>query len=262
MSQYLRDETLKNLNLSETSLQELNTALLKFRDEENAGINNDNANPKFLLMTYTIRFDNKGFKLYEFDKAMEYFSSSKEVERFIFQLSSMEYSTFLKSRGKGIEIRFDAKLPNNCFMVVDDDNQGWSDCAFLTLKEIIQKYANKNHIVRNALVVSSIQILGVLAGVLVSLWIASKTSPKLNIPYPYGIAFIVSLIIFSNIWVYLYPYLLRIVNIYWPNLSFKEMKGFRKFVKNTVLVIFVTGCGAIIFGIANKLYGFITAFIK
>lgn len=246
--------------MSETALQELNTALLKFRDENNAGIENDD--PKFLSMTYTIRFDNKGFKIYEFDEAMKYFRSSKEVERFIFQLGSNEHLTYSRSQGKGIDIIFDAKTPNNCSMVVDDDNQGWVDCAFLTLKEVIQKYDNKNHLMRNAFVGSSIQILGVLAGVLVSLWAASKASPKLNIPYPYGIAFIVSLIIFSNIWVYLFPYLIRIVNIYWPNLSFKEMKGFRKFVKNTVLVIFVTGCGAIIFGIANKLYGFITALIK
>lgn len=262
MSQYLRDQTLKNLNMSEKALEEINKALVQIRDEENKQIGNDIKRPKRLLLTYTIRFDGKGFKLYGYGKVMDYFRSAKEVERFIFQLDSMEHFKSYKYTGKGVEIRVDSKNPNNCFLIVQDDQQNWVENTFLTLQETINKHDNKNNLMRNRFVVSSIQIFGVLAGVLLSLWLASKVSPKLNTPYPYGIAFIIALLIFSNIWTYLYVIILRCVDIFWPNISFKEVKGVRKFARNATFALFVAGCIAIVTGIGCRLYGFILSLVK
>jgi len=262
MSEYLRDESLRNLNMSKDALDELNNSLIKIRDEENATISNNSSNQRFITATYIIRFDQKGFKLYEYNKAMEYFNSAKEVERFVFQLDSGEHHNSYKRKGKGIEIRFDSKNPNNCLFTVQDDQQVWVDSTFLTLQEVIKKYDNGNKLMRSSFVALSIQVLGVLIGVLFSLWVASKVSHRLSTPYPYGLAFIITLLIFSNIWGYLYLALLKYVDTFWPNISFKEMTGLRKFMKDFAFSLFIVCCIAILSSVSWSLYGFLKSLSK
>ena len=262
MSEYLRDESLRNLNMSKSALDELNSSLIKIRDGENVKIGNNSSSQQFITMTYIIRFDQKGFKLYEYNKAMEYFNSAKEIERFIFQLDSDEHSKTYKLKGKGVEIKFDSKVPGNCSLTVQDSQQGWVDSTFLTLQEVIKKYNNGNKLMRSTFVVLSIQVLGVLIGILFSLWVASKVSHRLSTPYPYGLTFIITLLIYSNIWGYLYLVLLKCVNAFWPNISFKEMTGLRKFMKDSAFALFITGFIAIISSIGCSLYGFIKSLIK
>jgi hypothetical protein len=257
MSQYLRDEFLTNLNISKKALDELNAVLINLRDDENRKINNDTKNVKFLSLVYTIRFDNNGFKLYDYNQVMEHFNSAKEVERFVFELQALEHTTSNKLKGKSVALWFDKKVLSNCVLMVQDDQQVWSDSSFLKLKEVLNKYDNKNKFIRSSFSVLSVQILGALAGVLLGLWVATKASTKLNIPNPYSTIFIITLLIYSNIWSHLYGFILRRIDSFWPNISFKELTTWRKFINNLMFGLFVTFCGLILVGIIDKLWGFV-----
>lgn len=244
MSQYLRDKIFKNLDLKEEAIKELNQELLRIRDKENEGIK-DNNSIKFIQLSYIIRFDRKGFLLYKFDEAMEYFRSAKTVERFVFYLKSIEHSQTSRAKGKSVDISFDALNLNNCFIIVQDDDQGWVNSTFLRIEEIINKFSNINYLARNAWVNFAIQILGVILALLLSLWAAFNFSSK-NVPYSFGLVFITAFLLLSNIWTYIYSLCLRMVDFFWPNILFKERKGIYNIVKLLVSGIFVTLCIGII----------------
>ncbi|MDD5253331.1 MAG: hypothetical protein PHW44_05505 [Candidatus Omnitrophica bacterium] len=259
MSQYLRDETLKNLNLQENAIKEINKVLLKIKNQENGIVNNDINNEKYLQLSYIIRFDKKGFWLYKFDETMEYFCSAKDVERFVFVLKSSEHDTTIKNKGKCVEIHFDSRDSKNCFITVQDDDQAWVDSTFLRIQEVIGKFTNLNYLARNPWTNFAIQMSGVVLGLLFSLWVAFNFSNKLNIPAPsdFGFSFLIAFLLFSNMWTYLYPTCLKIVDFLWPNILFKEKRGVYKIAKGLIGTLFVTYCMIVIGWILKSFWSFV-----
>ena len=96
MSRFLRDEYLKNLTISQKALGELNEEIIKLSKNEFArllakhGKDNTKYKNKVLVPSYIIRFDGKGFRLYEFKDLKDYFNKAKKVERIIFVLDSVD----------------------------------------------------------------------------------------------------------------------------------------------------------------------------
>ncbi len=260
MSRYLRDTTLKNLTLKEENIREINSEFLSIKNEINKDIREDDK--KYLKISYTIRFDQKGFLLYDFNEAMNYFRSAKSIERFIFELKSNEYEQSFKVKGKGIDVRFDSLNPNNCSIIIQDDEKVWTDSIFLRLKELIDKFKNKNYLARNAWIAFAIQILGVVIGLLLSLWSALKFSDNLKITYSFGFTFLIAFLLFSNIWTYLYAGCLKMVNFFWPNISFQEKGGIHIVTKKLVETIFYTCCIALLVWIGKLLFSFAAHIFK
>jgi hypothetical protein len=228
MSRFLRDEYLKNLTISEKALEELNEEIIKLSKNEftqllaKHGKNNTKYKNKFLMPSYIIRFDGKGFTLYEFKDLKDYFNKAKKVERIIFVLDSVDSMHAII--GKKIEIRFDSYDVNNCFISVQDDEKEWVDSSFTNLREIISKYKNYNWLARSRLAIILLQIMGVFIGFILSLWIAHILSPHFNIQHAFIFAFIAVFLIFSNLWGHIFEGLRWIVNKIWPNIAFKEKK--------------------------------------
>ncbi len=256
MSKYLRDEFLKNLRLNETRLKKINDVLVDIVVELGQGINRDNedeVNRKFLLRSYIIRFDNKGFLLHDFDTVMRYFREARKVERIIFMVETSESFLSNKQRGKSIELRFDTQEVNNCYLVVQDDTSDWTDASFLKIKELLNTYQNRNYIVRNNWTPFVVQILGVFVGFVLSLWAAVKISPFLSIDYAFVVTFVLAFLVFSNSWTFIYPWILKVLNFYWPNISLKDRKGLHWLIQALISTAFV----AFFLFIINKLFIYI-----
>jgi ABC-type sugar transport system permease subunit len=236
MSQFLRDEVLKNLSITEDVLRRINEDFLEIVAQ--ADKNNQEKN---LKLSYVIRFDNKGFRLFDFNSVMKYFQEAHRVERFIFMLESKESIASYKMQGKSIELNFYSKEPNNCSLVVQDDNSDWVDAVFWKIKERLNQYKNSNFIVRNRLVPFIVQLIGVVTGFIVSLLIAIKLSPKLAIENALAFSFVIAFLIFSNCWVFIYDAILKTLNYFWPNISFKEGKSIHWLAKALISTAFVGG---------------------
>ena len=112
MSQFLRDEYLRNLTITEDGLRKINDDI-----EEIAQQGNESLKTKFtgqdltdhlLIRSYIIRFDGKGFRLFDFEKAFKYFQDAKKVERFIFVVDSIK--SIGKIQGKSIDLRLEGIL--------------------------------------------------------------------------------------------------------------------------------------------------------
>lgn len=255
MSQFLRDVTFKNLSLNEESIKEVNKQFLNIRDEGNRGIQEESVG--FLKASYIIRFDQKGFLLYDFGKVLEYFRSAKSVERLVFMLQSKEHEQSFKVKGKGIDLRFDSLNTNNCLMVVQDDGQAWTDSTFLTLLEVINKFKNNNHLARNSWIIFAVQMLGVIVGLLLSLWAALNFSEHLKFSNPAAFTFLIAFVLFSNIWTYLYTFCLKVIDFFWPNISFKEKAGIYNFLKKLVVGTFCTFWMWVLAWLLKSMFGFI-----
>lgn len=259
MSQYLRDEYLKNISLSEEALKELYEELLAIQVIENGKISNKMTDPHYVFLTCTIRFDNRGFRLFNMNDVLKYFRSAKNVERIAFNLFSSSYFTSNSLSGKSVSICFDGKDVNNCQLKVDDDDKSWVDSCFLRHQEIIGRYGNKNHWIRNSWTTFAVQIIGVALGFIFSLWTAVNFSPYLSLKYADGFTFVVAFILFSNIWTYLYAIILRTIDYLWPNISFKKQEGIYGLLK-AILITFFTSATIFVFSWLMKIiYQFVSS---
>lgn len=253
MSQYLRDEYITNINLDDQALLKINEDLVEIAKEVKL-LGND----KSLIKSYVIRFDNNGFRLYDFEMVLRYFKDAHRIERVIFLLESQEAIETSKLRGESIEIWFDAKDVNSCKLVVQSDNSSWVNSTFLKLKERINKYKNKNFIIRNRWTLIIVQLTGVIIGILVSLLIAIKLSPKLQIENALAFTFVIAFLIYSNIWTFLLGAISRCLDYYWPNISFKRIKGVHWLIRALISTAFVS----IFLFILNRISTYISIMLK
>src|SRR3990167_11357256 len=107
MSQFLRDEYLRNLTVNEDALRKINDDIEEITQQENQSLGKQfqgqDLTNRLLIRSYIIRFDGKGFHLFDFEKAIKHFHDAKKVERFIFVVDSI--SSISRIQGKSIELR-------------------------------------------------------------------------------------------------------------------------------------------------------------
>jgi hypothetical protein len=214
--------------------------------------------PKLLVPTYIIRFDNKGFRLHDFESVMKYFQEAHKIERIIFMLASVESIQANNIIGKSIELKFDANDINNCQLVVQDDDENWVDATYCKLKEVLDKCGNYHYLVRNRWVSLAVQILGVISGFFVSLWTAVKLSPKLSIENSLALTFIIALLLFSNIWAIIFEGAMRARDYLWPNIAFKDRGGMHWLAKALISTAF----GSLFIYLFSKIFVYIGAMLS
>ena len=240
MSRYLRDTYIKNISLNEDRLHLINDAFVEIANTNNRGLpDDDDGKNKTAIVSYLIRFDNKGFVLHDFNEVLKYHKNSKKIERIFFIVDTNQSHFSNAQFGKRAELRFDSKEPNNCILTVQDDDQNWVNATFCKIEEELSKYKNRNFIVRNAWTPFVVQILGVITGFVISLWAALRISPLLSVEYSLIVSFILAFLIFSNIWTYLNQQILKLINGMFPNVAFKDSKGLHWLGKALLSALFV-----------------------
>ena len=242
-------------SLNESRLKKINDVLTDIADESNQGLTRGSEGPdrELLLPSYIIRFDKKGFILHDFEKVLRYFREARKVERVIFMLDTNESYLSNKQRGKSIELRFDIKDINNCYLAVQDDTSEWMDASFLKVTELLNTYKNKNYLIRNNWLPFVVQILGVFIGFIISLWAAVKIAPFLSIEYAFVVTFVLAFLVFSNSWTFIYPWIFKVLDFYWPNISLKDRKGIHWLIQALISTAFV----AFFIYVVNKLFIYI-----
>ncbi|MFA6052122.1 MAG: hypothetical protein WC762_05980 [Methylobacter sp.] len=219
MAHFYRDQLIANLTINEEIITELNTAFVNRMTELSLNIQ-PNDPDKSVIISYIIRFDNKGYRVFSLNELLQYYNQAKYVERIIIMIETLECIRTSRHIGSFMELKLDEKAPNGCSMVVSSDDGNWTDTSFCAVKEILDKSKNINSYFRNSWSVLLIQILGLVLGFGFSLWAASYISPKLNIENAFVISFIFVLLVFSNIWSYLNQILIMGLNKLFPNLKF------------------------------------------
>jgi hypothetical protein len=223
LAKYLRDEHLKNVTINENTLTLIDEFLTERENSINDELESSGATQdQLLILNYTIRFDNRGYKLDDFSEVKKYYSQAGNVERVIFTLDSELSEKTGRLYGTYFELRLDAKDQNNTFIQVTSDDRDAVDAVFNGLLEIIQKCKNKNNLVRNTWSLLLVQVLGVGLGFILSLIAALKISPYITVENSFVITFIFAFLIFSNTWNFIHQQILRILEYSFPNVRFNR----------------------------------------
>ncbi|MFV1468034.1 hypothetical protein VBY75_10160 [Idiomarina sp. HB] len=227
MSQFLRDIKISNVNVTEQMLQAINEFLAGKMSSTNKaidaqGISEQEKSEQRLDLFYVIRFDNRGYRLYDPQEAFRFYQQASEVERVIFTLDSIQSERTNRMYGTFCELRFDANDPNNCIIQVSSDDGDAVDSMYNGLLEIISKSKSLSGWARTAWTQLLVQILGVASGFVLSLIAAIKISPYLKIDNNFVLSFIFAFLIFSNAWGFINQQILSLINYSFPNIRFSR----------------------------------------
>ncbi len=258
MSQYLRDESLKCITVPAESLRKINEDLNEIAKAVVDKLpENERANHQ-LIPIYVIRFDGKGFRLHDFEQVMRYFTDANVVERLAIAFQSPNNIAQANFAGKRIEIHLDTKNPENCSLLVEDDDRDWVDFVFMKIRERLLRYSNRNWIVRSQGAGVVIQLLGVGVGFLFSIWASIIISPALRIENAMLFSFIAAFLLFSNMWTFMLNGIGKIADTIWPNVSFRKPSGLHWLVQGLI----ATAAFSLITVLFLKLFAYLGSIFK
>ena len=220
MAHFLRDQQVTNLSATEDNLAQLSSTFMERAAMLNSNVSDDARLDKGAFVTYIIRFDNKGYRVFSLDDLLRYFAEAKTVERVLFTLETGESLRSNRQIGTFMELRLDEREPNSSFLTVTSDDKDWVDASFSAVQDTLAKSRNRNGWVRTAWTVFAVQLIGVTLGFLLSLWAAAKIAPRLAIENALIFSFLFVLLIFSNTWTFINQLILRLMNMAFPNIKF------------------------------------------
>lgn len=220
MAHFLRDQQITNLSATEENLTQLSTTFIERAAMINANVPDDARLENGALITYVIRFDNKGYRVFSLDDLLKYFAEAKAVERIIFTLETGESLRSNRQVGTFMELRLDEREPTSSLLTVTSDDKDWVDASFSAIQDTLAKAKNRNGWVRSMWTTFTVQLVGVTLGFLFSLWAAAKIAPRLTIESAFVFSFLFVLLVFSNTWTYINQLILRLMNMAFPNIKF------------------------------------------
>jgi len=254
VAKFLRDGYLKNITITEKTLTLIDEYLSELENAHNETLRElDPDAPetidKTLVMTYVIRFDNRGYQLNDFSEVKRHFVQAINVERVIFQLDSGLSARTNATRGDLCKVHLDSRTPNNCFISVTSELSHVVDSVFHGLNDIIDKCRNRHGFARNTWFQLALQIFGVIVGFGASLIAGVEIAPHLNIDNSIVISFLFAFLVFSNLWGFIYAQFLRLFDHLFPSIHFlrKEKDRFHWLAQTVIgglivaVVIFFLG---------------------
>ena len=172
------------------------------------------------FLTFIIRFDSKGYRLFSLDELLLHFRRAYGIERVIITIETPESLASNRHVGEHLEVKFDRLEEKNCSLSVTSDHSDWVDASYSAVMEVINKYKTKTGWARSGWSTLTIQLLGVVGGFALSFWAAEAIAPKLSIQNAFIITFFFALLIFSNTWGYINTLILDSFNRTFPNIQF------------------------------------------
>ena len=217
MATFLRDKRISNVTLDENALTEIFTVFERRADALRALSHVENEESFVFAI---IRFDGKGYRVHSCDELLQYFRSSRTVERIVVRFQSSNALSSNNAIGSFIELRLDGSDPNSCTLQVSSDYSEWVDASFCTLEESLRELKNRHGWSRSRWFSLLIQLSGVLAALMVSLWSAVVLTPRIPVENAFVIVFLFVLLIVSNAWDYVKSLILNTIDRLYPNVMF------------------------------------------
>ena len=220
MARFLRDQIISNITVTKESVKEISDLFLGILDQYNINLDPQKTQNKILYVSYIIRFDDKGYRVFFLEELLEYFHQGKKVGRIIFTIENLESLHSNRQFGTFVELRLDSFDPYSSNLMVSADEKHWVDSAFSAVKDVLKNFKNFNKFARSEWTRFLVQMIGVALGFFVSWWAASQISPSINIQNSFVICLLSAFLIFSNLWGYLNQQILKYINFQFPNIKF------------------------------------------
>jgi hypothetical protein len=199
MAHFLRDQFVVNVTITDESIAHISSTFTERANQHNATAPQFNNAPNLAFVTYIIRFDNKGYRVFTLDELLQFYRRATVVERIIFSLETPESKQTARAAGTFMELSLD-KVQSTNLLAVSSDSRDWVDASFPAVQDALLKCKNFNGWVRSAWTTFGVQIIGVIVIFLLCLWLAARIAPRLTVENAFVLSFFFLLLIFSNVW--------------------------------------------------------------
>ena len=220
MAYFLRDEQVANVTIDAGALRQLADAFATHAISMPEYSIGERDQPRDVFLTFTIRFDEKGYRVFDAEQLLRHFGQAARVERVIFELQSGASLRTNRVTGSYADLRLDGDDRVTCFLTVTSDDESWVQSSFSGVKEVLARHRNRSSLIRNAWVELLIQLVGVALGFVFSVWGAARIAPNLTIENAFLISFILALLVYSNFWTYVNQRLRALVFGAFPSIRF------------------------------------------
>lgn len=216
MPSYLRDVTIRNVVINDEALKEIHATFLERVEAHNSNTQDEDHK---LLRIYIVRFDGRGYRTYFHDEAWNFYKSASTVERIAIKAESPICMRTSQMVGAQIEIRLDTDSNNSSHILVGGESKDWVEATFSAFETALNRRKDlATSLVRTQSTALIVQLLGVMVGLLLALWLASISAPYLKgVDYPRAVSFGFWFLVFSNLWTYLQQRTLDFIGGLFPN---------------------------------------------
>ncbi|EGQ7352737.1 membrane domain protein [Escherichia coli] len=219
MSYFYRSKNISGVSINEDSLISLSTAIVECCVKMNEQAQKE-SREVCAQCVFFILFDGKGYKVDSIGELVKYFRQATRIDQIIFTIETYQSRQSNRMNGSWMELRIDERNSNSSTMIVASEDNEWVDSLWITIQDLLNKCKNKFRFFRTAWTMLSIQISGVTVGFLLSLWTASKLAPKLSIDGAFALSFICIFILFSNLWSFAIPLIIKLIDFLFPSVKF------------------------------------------
>lgn len=220
MAHFLRDEAIENRTIDRAAIEQLINAFNSRATIMPEYLRDSEKERKDVFLMFTIRFDGKGYRLFDGQQLLRHFDEAEKVDRVIVELQSGESLRSNRSVGSYLDLRLESDATVDGYLTSSSDDEDWMNGSFSQIKETLSRTRNNNSWIRNAWIQISIQIVGVLLGFALSLVGATYLSPFLEIENSFLISFLLVLLIFSNLWGPSSSAINRLIELTFPKIRF------------------------------------------
>lgn len=242
MADFLRDEYIKDISLDENALvaiarifgERLESLKYELKKE------GDTEDKHRAFLTYIIRFDNKGYRLWDIHEVLGYFRQAEEVERVLFTLESEEAVSTGRKLGAYLELAIDAKDENKCTLVSSSNTRDWAESSFSETKSYLSTHKTRNGYMRSWWMSLIIQLAGAGLVFATSLWISIQSAPLFKLDSAFLVVFIFSMLTLSIMWGHASNHLNTKLQRLFPNAVFERYRSKRWLLEGLVVGL-VTG---------------------
>jgi len=119
LARYLRDEQIENITIDAVLLSQMDNELRRLARSAPEYVAEDEAGNINVFLVYTMRFDQKGYRVFTIDDLLLYFSHAQEVERIILQIETGESIRSNLSVGSYLDLKLDKN--QSSFLTVSSD---------------------------------------------------------------------------------------------------------------------------------------------
>lgn len=217
MANFLRDTFIRNRAFKESTVE----SIYRVFEEAAHGlipiVDPQGTQEERVSFSVVIRFDQRGYRVWNVGDLMRYFREAKSVERLSFEIDTTTSFRTGRSTGAHCTLQVDVNEANRCLVQVASDDRSWVEKVYADLSALVDQNKTVSALVRTPATLWLIQIAGVSLGILLCIWLARLASPALKVDNPFLIAFLVALLIFSNTWTFLLQFINWVVGKAFPN---------------------------------------------
>lgn len=222
MAHFLRDQQLTNHTIRSENIAQIGNVFAERLQVFNASLPANSPQDARAFLMYVVRFDGKGYRVFSIAEVQQYFQQARVVERVVFTLLTPEAFRTNGNFGTHVELRFDANDVNGSYLKITADDRDWVDASFSAIQDWLAKCHNRHGLVRTSWTPFLVQIFGVALMFFVSLLVAAKASPKLNIENAFLVSFLFVFLLLSNTWTFVNAQIGRLINYAFPNVRFSR----------------------------------------